>query len=232
MSARRVGTAVFALAAMLIWLPAQADAQQEQAFVEARGGVGLGLGDIGYITDGGPSFGVEFGYWVHERVAVTIGGDASFLRGADQDLSDRADSLGTRVFFDQPDMDFYSYTAGLQLLLTDPAEALEVRLGGGVGASTITTDQFPSDFVAGLPEGVEAPEDGEFSDTRVTVQGNLLVGYDVSPRFNVFAGTRPYLAFTDEDTTQFFHEAVEEADERGFGTAWHLPLHVGVKIGF
>lgn len=232
MSARRVGTAVFALAAMLVWLPTQADAQQEQFFIEGRGGYGTGLGDIGAITDGGPSFGVGLGYWVHERVAITVGGDASLLQGADMDTSAEADSAGERVFFDQPDMDFYSYTVGLQLLVSPPDHPLEVRLGGGVGASTISTDQFPDEFLDGLPEGVEAPEDGEFSETEVTVQGNLAVGYDVSPQFNVFAHVRPYLAFTDEESTEFFNEGVEDTQVNGFGTAWQLPLQLGVKIGF
>lgn len=57
------------------------------------------------------------------------------------------------------------------------------------------------------------------------------MGYQVSPRFAIFAGTRPYLGLTDRETTKFFHEAVSSVDERGFETAWDLPIHAGVRIG-
>lgn len=232
MTTRRAGTATFVLAALLAWLPMQAEAQQERFFVEGRGGIAFGLGDVGFVTDPGPTFGADIGYWVHDRIAVTVGGDASLLTGADRDLSQDAAADGTRVFIDVPDMDLYHYTAGLEILVTPRESPLEVRFGGGLGASTIQTDEFPSSFIAGLPENVQAPEDGEFSQTDFTLDGRVQVGYDVSPRINVFAGTRAYLAFPSADETEFFHQAVEEADAQGFSTAWDLPLHAGVKIGF
>lgn len=234
MSTRKVGTALLAVAALLVWLPAQADAQQESFFIEGRGGIGLGLGDVGFITDLGPTFGADIGYWLHDRVAVTIGGDATLLSGADRDVSDDAVEDGTQVFIDVPDMDLYHYTLGLELLVTPRDNPLEVTFGGGIGATTISTDAFPESFVSGLTEAERRGLDAnrEFSSTELTVDGRLQVGYDVSNRINVFAGTRAYLAFTDRPNTKFFHEAVQEADERGFDTAWDLPIHAGVKIGF
>lgn len=224
MHARKTITAI-ALAALLAWLPAQADAQEGDYFIEGRGGIGLGLGDVSELTEPGPTFGVGLGYWIQDRLALTVGGDASFLPG-----EDRAPDEGIAI--DVPDIRMYHYTAGLQIAVTPRESPFSVRFGGGVGATTIQTDEFPQSFLAGLPLGVEAPEDGEFSETQLTFQGNLSVGYRASPRFGIFAGTRPYLALTDRDETEFFHQAVSAADERGFNTAWDLPIHAGVNVTF
>lgn len=224
MDARRTTTAI-ALAALLAWLPAQADAQEGDVYVEGRGGIALGLGDVSELTEPGPTFGVELGYWLEDRLAVTVGGDASFLQG-----EDRAPSEGIAI--DVPDMRLFHYTVGLQIAATPRESPLSIRFGGGVGATTFRTDEYPASFLAGLPLGVEAPEDGEFDETQLTFQGNLSVGYQVSPRFAIFAGTRPYLGLTDRGETEFFHEAVSAVDERGFETAWDLPIHAGVRVGF
>lgn len=224
MNARKTTTAL-ALAALLAWLPAQADAQEGDVYVEGRGGIGLGLGDVSELTEPGPTFGVEIGYWLEDRLALTVGGDASFLPGEDQ-----APAQGIAI--DVPDMRYYHYTAGLQIAVTPRENPLSVRFGGGVGATTLQSDAFPASFLGGLPMGVEAPEDGEFDETRLSFQGTLSLGYDVSPRFGVFAGTRPYLTLIDRQETEFFHEAVSATDERGFETAWDLPLHAGVRVEF
>lgn len=224
MNARKTTTAV-ALAALLAWLPAEAEAQQGNFFVEGRGGIGLGLGDVSELTEPGPTFGLELGYWLDDRLAVTVGGDATLFQGEDQDPSEG-------IAIDVPDIRMFHYTAGLQVRATPHDNPFAVRFGGGVGATTIDTDQFPAAFLAGLPLGVEPPEDGEFHTTEPTFQGNLSVGYDVSPRFSIFAGTRPYVALTDRQETQFFHEAVAAVDVRGFNTAWDLPVHAGVRVDF
>lgn len=224
MNARKTTTAL-ALAALIAWLPAEAEAQQGNVFVEGRGGIGLGLGDVSELTEPGPTFGVDIGYWLADRLALTVGGDATLFQGED------ADPDGG-VAIDVPDMRMIHYTAGLQVRATPRDNPFALRFGGGVGATTIDTDEFSTAFLAGLPLGVEPPEDGEFNTTALTFQGNLSVGYDVSPRFSIFAGTRPYVALTDREETQFFHEAVDAVDERGFDTAWDLPIHAGVKVGF
>lgn len=224
MNARKTMTAL-ALAALFAWLPAQAEAQQGSVFVEGRGGIGIGLGDVNELTDPGPTFGAEVGYWVLDRLAVTVGGDASLFQGKDQDPSEG-------IAIDVPDIEMYHYTAGVQVRATPRDVPFALRFGGGVGATSISSDPFPSGFVDGLPLGVEAPEDGELSTTELTFQGNLTAGYDVSPRFSVFVGSRPYVALTDREETQFLHEAVDSVDERGFDTAWDLPIHAGVKIDF
>lgn len=224
MDARKSTTAI-ALAALLAWLPAQADAQEGDFFIEGRGGIALGLGDVSELTEPGPTFGAELGYWVQDRLALTVGGDASLLPG-----EDRAPSEGVAI--DVPDMQIYHYTAGVQIAVTPRENPFSVRFGGGVGATTYQTDAFPASFIDGLPMGVEAPEDGEFSETQLTFQGNLSVGWDVSPRFGIFAGVRPYLGLTDRGETEFFHQAVSAVDERGFETAWDLPLHAGVNVEF
>lgn len=45
MDARKTTTAI-ALAALLAWIPALADAQEGDVYVEGRGGIGLGLADV------------------------------------------------------------------------------------------------------------------------------------------------------------------------------------------
>lgn len=235
MSMRKLGT-VFGLALLLAGLPAQGQAQQEQFYVEGRGGLGLGLGDIGFLQDVGPTFGVDFGYWIHERIAIRVGGDASLLSGEDRDLSPPE---GQRVLANAPDMDFYQYGAGVELLITEPASPLEVRLGAGAGATTVESDPLPGSLTISQ-EGTdrlgntvcETGTEREYSTTEFTLNGDVKVGYEVAPRFNVFAGTRAYLFFPNECETEVFHQIAEEADQRGFDTGWTLPLFVGVKIGF
>lgn len=232
MDARKTGsTTVLVLAALLAWLPAKAEAQQ-QFFVEGRGGIGIGIADMGALTDPGPTFGLELGYWLNDRLAVTVGGDATFLGGADRDLSDAAAEDENRVFTDVPDMRLFQYMAGLQVLVTPPENPFEVRLGGAVGASTIQSDAFSASFLNSLPGDVEVPADGEFSQTQLTFQPNLSVGYQASPRFTVFAATRPYVALMHAEETEFLGRAAEDADPQGFDTAWNVPLQAGVKIGF
>lgn len=228
----RTTLAALVAAGVLVGLPAQADGQQERFFVEARGGIADGLGDVGFIGEYGPTFGASVGYWIHDRIALTVGGDATLLSGADRDVSPEAAADEQRVFIDVPDIDLYHYGAGVEILATPRESPLEVRFGGGIGGTTIQTDAFPADFVAALPERVRAPDGGEFETTDLSIDGRLQVGYDVTERVNVFAGTRAYLSFLEETDTEFFHQAVEEADPQGFDTAWDLPIHAGVKIGF
>lgn len=245
MSKRTFG-AILAMAAVLAWLPMQAQAQQEGRFYfEGRGGVGLSGGDIDALQDIGPAFGGQFGYWISDRVALTVGGDVNLLRGRDADFqeafpgSDSLDADGNPVFPDEvfintPDITTFHYVAGAELLVTAPESPFEVRWGAGGGLATLTADQLEEPLPEGftLPTGATLPEDGEYDETTVSLYTDLKLGYDVSPRFNIFAGVRPYLSFPDSDQTAFFHGVAEQADGQGFDTAWTFPTFAGVKIGF
>lgn len=231
MSMRKVG-AVIGIAALLAWAPTQADAQQEQFYFEAHGGTGIGLGAMDHLTDLGASFGADIGYWVHERIALKVFGDASFLSGRDVPGSPDA---GDEIFLEAPDWDLYHYALGAELLVTEPASPLEIRWGAGVGATTFETDELPGGLEIQErepPNRLVSTGETEFDETELSVTTDLKVGYAVSPRFTVFAGGRAWVAFPDRANTRVFDEIAEQVDEDGFDTLWDVPVFAGVKIGF
>ncbi len=207
---RRVG-GVLALAT--VWFGAMATgarAQEKTWSFEGRGGVAIPVSDLEDLEDVGANIGVGASYALSDRFSLYVDGSVDILSGADSGVSGSS----------APDMNIFHYGAGVSLALVEPessAWSFDVGLGGG--GSTFDSDTFTANGVS-----------SDFSETYFTLDGNLEVGYDLSPSVSVFVDGRAYLMFTDEQDTRVFSQVSSEVDPGGFDTAWTIPLTAGVKI--
>ncbi|MDT8436225.1 MAG: outer membrane beta-barrel protein [Gemmatimonadota bacterium] len=187
--------------------PAQA---QQKWTIEGRGGVGIPVGDLADLVDAGPSFGVGISYQLHPRIDLLLSGGAEILSGVD------ADAAGPEA----PDINLYHYNLGAVFHVLEPGMSRwSVDVNAGAGATTFDSDSFTT--TAGTDD---------FSETYFTANGGLRIGYDVTPRVNVFVGGQVYLIFADEDDTAQL--AALRTDVDAFDTVASIPVEAGVAIRF
>ncbi|HKK27134.1 MAG TPA: OmpA family protein [Gemmatimonadota bacterium] len=199
----------------LLAVPASAAAQKSpDATFEAHGGVGFPTRDLADLFDLGPEAGAGLSFWLGPRVAIRLGGDLEFLRGAGSVL---AGASG-------PDGRLYSYTGGLAFELADPkTPGWDVLLNVGGGGSTLDTDPFPDPAAPGSTR--------DFTKTYPTANLGLTIGYDVSPSVNLFVESQAYLTFFKKADTRVFRDA-SAGRVQAFGSQLSVPVAVGFKLKF
>jgi hypothetical protein len=200
-------------------IPQSASAQGVDSpwVVEGRGGISVPAGDLADVFDVGPSFGAGIGYRVHPRVTLRADGDVAILSGADLATGEQA-----------PDTRLWHYNGGVEVALTPPGESRwDVTANVGGGATTFSGD----DFEPAVVNPVTGETVTDFSETYFTANGGLKVGYDVTPRVNVYAGGQWYLAFTDEEDTAVF-SSLSPSEINAFDTASEIPIVLGVRASF
>lgn len=217
---RRVGIIAVA-AALLAWLPGQAEAQDVGAGVDAWGGIAIPASNAGEFQDFGPSFGLGFEYLVTDRVFVRASGAADLHRG-----SDAGDLDGPPGGLDAPDMTLFHYSAGAGVhLVPDDVSNWNVALSLEAGGTSVTTDDFPA--------GAEPPADGpDFSESYFSLSPGFRAGYAFGGRYNVFVRSQPHFVFADKDDTVVFSQFDDDVDADGFGDIWNLPVTAGIQVQF
>lgn len=213
------GMLVLLLAAVIAH-PRTASAQQTGSWsVDARGGLAIPAGDLSEFEDLGGNAEIGVAYWVHPRLALRVDGGVDILSG--KDASD------TGILVPQvPDMTLFHYVGGVEFRVTPPeGTRWDVTVNVEAGATTIDTDDDPA-FTTG------PGSNADFTKTYFTGNGGLRIGYQVSPRFAVFAGGQAYLIAADEQETQVFTAFSSDVDPSGFSTAWTFPVQVGARVTF
>lgn len=137
--------------------------------VSARMGFSAPRGDLGDLTDDGYVLGLALGRRVAPRVTL-------LLEGSLEDLL-RGGRLGPGFGLGGwlgPNMELWRVMGLASVELTDPAASRwEVAVQAGAGATVVSADGFT---------------DGDaFTATEPTLMAGLLTGFDVTPRFTLFA---------------------------------------------
>lgn len=217
---RRVGIIAVA-AALLAWLPGQAEAQDVGAAVDGWGGVAIPAANVGKFQDVGPSFGLGFEYLVTDRVFLRASGGADLHSGMDAEDLD-----GPPGGLDAPDMTLVHFSGGLGVRLV-PADASnwDVSVSLEAGATSVSTDDFP--------EGATTPEgETDFSETYFSVSPGLRAGYLFGGRYNLFVRSQPHFAFADAEDTAVFGQFDAGLAANGFDNVWNLPITAGLQVRF
>lgn len=227
---RRVGLIAVA-AALLAWLPGQAEAQQAGFAVDGYGGIAIPAADVGEFEDFGPSFGLGVEYLVTDRVFVRGSGAVDLYTGRDAGEMD-----GPPGGLDAPDMTLIHFGAGLGFRLTPPDEtAWDVSVSVEAGGTSVSTDDFPE---GATPPGQFPAEDEEptdeidFSETYFALSPALRVGYGFNERFGLFFRSQPWFAFSDNDRTAAFAQFDSDIPDGGFEDIWGLPFTASLKVNF
>lgn len=230
---RRLGFVAVA-AALLAWVPGQADAQDTGVAVDGWGGLAFPASTMSDFQDGGPSFGLGLEYLLTDRVFVRGSGAVDLMTGRD------AEELGSPGELDAPDMTLFHYTAGLGVRLVPPeASNWDIALSLEVGATSISTDDFPAGAVPPgqfVGDDEEATDEASFSATYLTFSPGLRVGYTIQDRFGVFLRSQPHFVQTDEDETaafgQFAAAIPGDLNNPGVEDLWNVPLTAGIQVRF
>lgn len=190
--------------------------------VDARGGIAVPVGDLGDLTDVGPTVGLGIAYRVAPRVSIRVDGDLDFYSGADFSAVSAEQTAA-------PDMTLWHYSAGVEYDFTRPGtQGWQLTANVGLGATIFDTDPF-------VEEPVENPETGQieadFNETYFTANGGLKLGYSVHERVSVYGGAQWYMSFTDETDTAVF-AALSPTEAKAFDMAHSVPLTLGVELKF
>lgn len=213
----RTGAAL--LAGFALWLGAdvaEAVAQERTIVLRARAGPTFPAGALAEVADVGGSVGGTVGYKFHPNFEARLDVDAEWL-------DDGYDSRGVRV---APPVSLVHFHAGVgidfpRIGWQHVPLTFGVNVGGG---GTLMSSQGPvRDQVTGEEEQFD------FDETYFSLNGGAELGYEVSPRVEVFASGQAYLTFADTEDTQVFTARSPEVGT--FGHAWSFPVTAGVRVG-
>lgn len=215
---KRLTTALGAVVAASVFgasatgLQAQETMIDEKLSLEIRGGTSLPASDDGgfreTVSPGG-SFGIGGSVRVHPRVSLRLDGDWEFLPGDDTPASGAF-----------PDQDLLHYNGGVEVdVLPRNVRPWSVRANLGLGATTWMTGEFQ-----------DGATQSDINETYFTLNGGVKLGYDLSSRFNLFAGFQAYRAFTDEEDSAVFNSV--RPDVEFFDSVWTFPFQVGLRLNY
>jgi len=208
-------TAVFAVGAVAApGLDAQTmestDAEDLQDLtLSLKAGASLPSGDLADYTDAGQALGADLEWMMSNRLDLTL--------GTSLDVLDNAEALGT------PEMRLWHVDLGADFEVTPQTSPLNVEVQGGVGATTMDTE----DFLA-TTQVVGDEAEADFTETYVSVNGGLEVSYDLSRSVDVALGGSSHVVFADELETRVLADESPVLDP--FGTAVTFPIIAKVEI--
>lgn len=213
---KKVG-AVLGLAALLLWVPAQA---QAQGAVGAAGGIAVPAGSFADVQDAGPAFGAGIGWQVEDRITLGFDAGIDLLSGADTDVATAPASTA-------PDLTVWNFNGNFMVEITEPgANMWDVSAGVGLGASL-----FDSSFDDPItnPETDETME--SLSDLYFNTHADLRFGYQASERVKLFVGGRAYLYFPGNNFL-VFNAFNPPDDQPDYDTMWAFPVIAGFSVSY
>lgn len=216
---RRVGIIAVA-AALLAWLPGQAEAQDVGAAIDGWGGIAIPASTLAEFQDYGPSFGLGFEYLVTDRLFVRASGGADLHSGADAEDLD-----GPPGGLDAPDMTLVHFGAGAGLHLLPADTDWDVSVSLEAGATSVSTDDFPDGAVT--PEG-----ETDFSETYFHLSPGVRVGHVFGERYELFFRSQPHFALADSEDTAVFAQFDSGVEDGGFDSIWNFPVTAGLQVHF
>lgn len=208
-TALRAACALAAAAALAALAPLPGAAQNPFG-LEVRGGAGLPAFDLADRADPGYAVGLDLTHRLTDRVALLVGGDVEFLRGAQPE--------GTGLTL--PDLTAWHYALGAEVQLLEPRTTYwRLGLGAGLGGSTY---------------------DADAGDTRsaFSLYGSLELGYEVSPEADLFVGIRSWLGFAEQEDPSLAEQPLDlvfPPSDPLFGVegaAWSFPVTAGIRFHF
>lgn len=206
------------LVGILFWAGAGASlgvAQETSVVLRARGGPALVAGEFSDVVDIGGAVGGSVSYRFHPAFEARL--DVSGER-----LDDRSDQ---RRMLISPPVTLVHFHGGIGVELPRPDwqhQPLTFGLNVGGGATVMSSDGM-----------VRAPTTGEetgfsFQETYPSLHAGAELGYELSPRVEVFASGQTYLTFLPAEDTDAFAER-SPAVQR-FGHAWTFPVTAGIRL--
>lgn len=210
--------ACYVLVAMLgIFLP-QSLTAQDRVSLDFRGGLSIPAGDLSTFVDASPGFTVGVDVPVHERVSIRVDGGADLYTGGE--IENPVVAAGT----EGADLSLVRFTGGAAVHLIraeDSRFLVDGNVGAGVGILTSERREFS------LGGGDVAIVD--LSETYLTGQGGLLLGYRLSEQVSVFASGQAFLTLADEEDTFSLGLLTTDGPPENL---WSFPVSVGLKFDF
>lgn len=209
------------LAALLAWLPGQATAQEGTFAVDGHAGIAFPTSNIQNFQSIGPAFGLDFGYWISDRIQVRGSGALEMFSGKDaEDLKNTLGDVGA------PDLTMFHVFGGFAFRLSPPEDTRwDVTASVGGGVSSVSSDDFPAGSTP--PTG-----ESDFSESYFSLHTGLKVGYDVNDQYTIFVRGDGHFAFADPEDTAVFTQFDQEIERGGFEDVWDVPVTAGVQIRF
>lgn len=219
----RVGTALIAGLILMAGAAQPGVAQQRPITFDAKGGIGLPVGDLGDVGDLGPAFNLNINVGLNDRLFIRGGGGAELYDGFDV-----GQNLGAEGLNDL-ELNLVHLDAGLLYQLTRPEESgffATVNATGGVANLNV-----PRVETSVGPSAVEI----DFSALYPSAAVGLTGGYTVSEQVDVYFDAQGYAVFGDEEDTsdlvRVYNDRFEE-DLDGLSTLYSVPLTAGVRFHF
>ena len=212
-----------ALGLMLLAGAAQpAAAQQRPILFDAKGGIGLPVGDLSDVGDVGPAFNLNINFGINDRLYVRGGGGAELYGGFD------AGQVGSEGI-NELEINLVHLDAGLLYLLTRPAESGFFASANATGG--VTNLNVPRVETSVGASAVEI----DISELYPSAGVGLTAGYAVSPQVDVYLDAQGYAVFGDEEDTGDLVRVYDDRFDPDLGelsTVYSVPLTVGVRFHF
>lgn len=205
-----IGIAILVAAGLLLssaqGLQAQLRTQERgRVSVEGRAGIAIPVGELDDIADVGPSFGAGVAYFFHPNIGVMADVQVSLLSASAPDP--------------------FNVVRTSEVNLT--------HIGGGLVLDFFppSAQDAPLTFRLRLLNGItvmSADDNGlDFSETYYTFNGGGRIGYQLSPKLELFAGTDVYVLFTRASETAAFFQGPNPVEP--IDLAISLPVTIGIK---
>lgn len=222
---RRPSFAAVALMLAFSLVPSvEAAAQQAPIAFDARGGIGLPVGNLGSIADAGPAFNVGAAFGVADRFFIRVTGGAEMYEGVEI-----GEPLGNEGI-NELELDLIHFHAGGLYFVVprEDGDRLSVSLEGTAGLSNLHVPRLAASV------GTDAVE-FRISELYFSASGGASVAYAVHEQVDLFLDGHAFVVFGDESDTAEMVQVVnsvpgEQVDP--LGTMWSVPVTAGVRLHF
>lgn len=136
--------------------------------LDARAGIAVPLADLRDYVDEGPVLGAGLAYGLGGRTSIRADWSALLMRPADREP---LRNKGVDIPLRGSETDLHHLTGGVQVRLSEPGAAIEVRAHGGAGVTFLSTEE------------TELAEGGDFTQFTLDVGLELAVPLDEGIRF-------------------------------------------------
>lgn len=219
-----VGTAATCL--LLVAATASpASAQQMPITFDARGGIGVPLGDFGEVAeDVGPAFNVGTSFGLSDRFFVRLDGGAQLYQGFDV-----GEPFGNEGVNELRLREFHVHAGASYYLVPRDEGRLYVGLNGMGG---ITNLNVPRLFTSVGADAVEV----DISEVYPSFGGGASVGYAVARQVDVFLDAGAHVALGDEEDTRDLLDVYNDRNPNEqidtLDSYVSVPVALGVRLTF
>lgn len=183
----------------------QLDARLDDVTARFQSGVAYPVGGFGDFVDPGPTFGVDLGYPVRDRLDLMLNLDLDLVRKHD--------------IYAVPDMRLWRYQLGTEADLLGRRTS-DVRVLGyvGAGATSFSSETF-----------YPGTDPQKFSNTYFTGTGGLRLGLETSPGFRWWLNGELNWSPVDEEDTEVLSQAARN-ELKAFGSATNVAFTIGFSV--